>query len=166
MAGLESTLCLCDASDGACCNMLNVAHCTPTTPHPTPHPPPSYFWTPSIVRWLPPQHLCLVSATNSMEELEGTHESQHEPQPKPAYCSGSNNKKKSTCCFTVSPCGLLRSRATDFLYSDINANSISAKGPWDFAVRYGRPLILNIFQPHTETDGPEPSHHMTHPITQ
>lgn len=47
MAGVESTLCLCDASDGACCDMLTVAHRTPS------HPPPSCFWTPFIVRWLP-----------------------------------------------------------------------------------------------------------------
>lgn len=68
VAGVESTLCLCDASDGACCNMLTVAHRTPS------HPPPPCFWTPSIVRWLPTAsvpHVCHW-LDYSMKELEWT----------------------------------------------------------------------------------------------
>lgn len=66
--GLNPRCVLCDASDGACCNMLTVAHCTPS------HPPPSCFWTPSIVRWLPTAsvpHVCHW-LDYSMKELEWT----------------------------------------------------------------------------------------------
>lgn len=82
VAGVESTLCLCDASDGACCNMLTVAHRTPSHP-----PPPPCFWTPSIVRWLP-HSICAscLPLTGLQYERAGLDcDSQNELQPKPAY---------------------------------------------------------------------------------
>lgn len=80
--GVESTLCLCDASDGACCNMLTVAH--RTTPH---SPPPPYFWTPSIVRWLPHSICasCLPPTGLQYDRAGLDYDSQSELQPKPAY---------------------------------------------------------------------------------
>lgn len=81
--GARVWLCPCDASDTACCNMLTVEHCTAPPPLPISQPTSSssssMFLETLHHPLAPPQHLCLVSTSDRMKELERTHELKPKP---------------------------------------------------------------------------------------
>lgn len=124
VAGVESTLCLCDASDGA---LLQHAHCGP--PHPLTSS--SSMFLDTLHRPLAPHSICAscLPLTGLQYERAGMDsDSQYELQPKPAYCTASKKKKKKKVnllfysifmwIFTTALYCFLQSRAADSFYSD------------------------------------------------
>lgn len=143
VAGLDSTLCLCDASDGACCYMLTVARRNPPSPLlPTPllhilllllllhisgHPPSSAGSPPPArpTHLPPPQHLCLMSAIDSMKELERT----RELQPKAEHCI--KNKERVLPFYSVSMWGFFCFVFLFLFVSDRSSLCLAVEGPPD-----------------------------------